>query len=519
MLLYLSTYIFISIVLAGLLLTGRLRHFTHILQLNSYYNSRYAKYFQTHLSEVFSLKMLIPLAAYSFAFWRESLVPAFIGYALLFLVLDMLSPKQREKKPFVFTPRAKRLLFTQGAILALLFFVCFFAGNLTLVGFLVIELLCPLIVSLANAVNAPKEKRVNAAFTDKAKTKIGKCKDLKVIGITGSFGKTSMKNFITQILSLRFDTLMTPGSFNTTMGVVRTINEKLSPLTDVFVCEMGAKNIGDVREICDIVHPDIAVITAIGEMHLDTFKSVDNVVKAKFELADAVEKEGTVFLNYDNEYIRSRSVTGKTVTYGVFPGCDFRAVNIRQTQTGSEFEIEHAGVKSPFKSKLLGLHNVQNLTGAIAVAAHLGLEMKEIALAVRRIEAIEHRLQIKGAAGITLIDDAYNSNPEGAKYALEVLKNFDGYRIVITPGMVELGERSYELNRALGRTAAQCADYIIVVGEINLRAIADGAREANVDERRFYAAKDISDALNQMRAINAEKKVVLLENDLPDNYL
>lgn len=513
---FIALYTIVAVIYIWILLNSNLRHFTHMLQLNSYYNSRYARYFKKNKKELVDFKAIFSLISYVMIIFGS--FPIVCAYALIYLILDMTNPAKKEKKPLAVTGRVKRLFFTEGVITALFMAAGFFVGaKLRPILFFLAAFVSPLTVMAANVINAPFEAAVRKKFYNMAKAKLKDAENLKIIGITGSYGKTSVKNYVTALLDTKYNTLMTPQSYNTTLGVVRTINESLTPLHEIFVVEMGARKKGDIKEICDLVHPQLGILTSIGPQHLETFKSLDNIIDTKFELMDAVSG-GMKFLNYDNEYIKGREKGENTITYGTSEDCDYYAKNISVSASGSEFDLVTPEGEKRMATKLLGAHNVLNLVGAAAVALTFGVGLDDIAAAMRRIESVEHRLQIKKGADCTIIDDAYNSNPAGAKSALETLGMFEGCRIVITPGMVELGEREEEENERLGAICVKNADYAIFVGEKQAAALMRGAEKEETACEKIVA-KDIYEAFEIMRGITAENKIVLLENDLPDNYL
>lgn len=348
--------------------------------------------------------------------------------------------------------------------------------------------------------------------------------ELQVIGITGSYGKTSSKYILSTILEQKYNVLMTPESYNTTMGVVRTINEKLNPLHQIFVCEMGAKNIGDIKEICDLVNPNIGLLTAIGPQHLETFKSIENVKRTKLELVDAVQKEGCSFVNVADENIKDIEFKGKNIKFGLDKNnSDYYAYDIEISEKGSKFNVKlKNGDNIEIKTKLLGKHNIINIVGAVAIAIELGLSKEEIKAGVRFLKPVPHRLELKqNANGSITIDDAYNSNNKGAKMALEVLKSFKTRnKIIVTPGIVDLGEKQEEYNKKFGNQIAESnLDFIILVGEEQAKPIYAGIQEKGFSEDKVYIAKNLEEAINKMNHIMNSHSVVLFENDLPDNYL
>ncbi len=439
-----------------------------------------------------------------------------------------LSPKPA-KKPLVYTPRVIRLFITT---LIWFFLICivnrFFGNPYTLLAIAVIYtiLIAPFAPVISNIINAPIEKSISNGFINKAKKLIADMPDMKVIGVTGSYGKTSVKFYLKELLSSRFETLATPESYNTPMGVVKTINTMLKPTHQVFICEMGARNVGDIKELCDIVHPDYGIVTSIGEQHLESFKSVENIQGTKFELPDAVhEKTGQddhIFLNYDSEYVSSYNKYEKAITYSVKGNGKYNATDIKTGIKGTEFTVlSPDGSSQRFSMKLIGEHNVINVVGAIAVGHELGISLKELVIPVRRLSPVEHRLNLIEQGAITIIDDAYNSNPAGAKAALETLAMFEEYnKIVITPGMVELGEKQEELNRSFGEQIAESADHVVIVNNINTAAIKAGLLGGSFDENALFVAESFNEGMQHILSLPGEKhKVVLIENDLTDNLM
>ena len=194
-------------------------------------------------------------------------------------------------------------------------------------------------VTIVNSINKPIENSINNGFIKKAENKLKSFNNLKVIGITGSYGKTTTKYIVSSILSQKYNTLMTPASFNTTLGVVRTINEKLEPMHEVFVCEMGAKNVGDIKEICDIVKPEYGILTAIGPQHLESFKTLENVQKTKMELIDSLPDNGWAFVNNEDENIQKINFKKNNVKYGLNNNSEYYAYNIKIEETGSVFDV------------------------------------------------------------------------------------------------------------------------------------------------------------------------------------
>jgi UDP-N-acetylmuramoyl-tripeptide--D-alanyl-D-alanine ligase len=371
-------------------------------------------------------------------------------------------------------------------------------------------------------VNTPIEKAINRHYYNDAKRIIESNKGLTIIGVTGSFGKTSTKNYLASVLAEKYNVLVTPGNFNTLLGVIRTIREHLRPYHQVFIVEMGAKQKNDIKEICDLVHPTIGIVTAVGEMHLETFKSVENIQDTKFELINSLPENGLGVINYDSEYIKDyKGITSKCrlIKYAVKNSGEYKATDIEYGANGVSFNLNGS---EQFATRLLGAGNLLNILASIAVADNLGVPANKQRNAIARLQPVEHRLSMKVANGITVLDDAYNSNPQGAKMALEVLKNFKvgngNKRIVITPGFVEMGTRQAEANKELGRTIAVSCDYAIVVNATNREAIKGGIDEGGMPQGSYFLADSLTHAHAHLAQILRAGDVVLYENDLPDNF-
>lgn len=303
----------------------------------------------------------------------------------------------------------------------------------------------------------------------KAKKKLLNYPNLKVIGVTGSYGKTSTKEFLSGILATKFKVLKTQGSNNTTWGVVKTI---LNDLTDqeIFVCEMGAYKIGEIREICQICKPSIGVITGINEQHLDLFGSLEKTVRAKYELIQSLPENGLAVFNGGNE--KCRELYEKTKKIGQISqirliGQDFKAEDVKVLRDKLEFKVLKGLKFQKMTAKLLGKQNIENLLLAMTVADYLGMGLDEMAKAVEKLGAPERtmrRLGISGTLG-TLIDDTFNTNPDGVLAALEYMKLYSGKKILVLQPMIELGKYAKETHQKVGKLAAEVCDLIILTNK------------------------------------------------------
>ena len=498
----------------------------HMFQLEGYRFSSFASWFFKHIKHYIPETATFALSFTAFVGNEKIFTPcaALLFVSLFFVVVN--NRGREEKKPLVYTPRVKRMYVT-----AIVLICAVFGASVYLLttdaqkhfAFMCIGLanaFVPLWIVLANLINKPIEKGINRYYTNDAKRMLAACPDLQTIGITGSYGKTSVKFYLYTILHEWTDTLVNPWSLNTPMGIVKTVSVQLSAVHKIFLCEMGAKWVGDIKELCDIVHPKHGIITALGEQHLESFGSQENIIKTKYELADALPPDGRLYVNWDNDLIRQNPPKHKFIKYGMREDCDYRVLNVVSHVKGTGFSVKSPdGRVTDFETKLLGEHNIVNIAGAIAAANGFGMPMEKMRLYVRRIEAVEHRMQIIDKGAVTIIDDAFNSNPAGCRAALHTLKSMDGLRILVTPGMVELGAKEDELNEDFGKTAADCCDEIVLIGKKQTAAIARGIIKAGFDEKHLHVFDSFKDGMAFVYGIRTErKKLVLLENDLPDNY-
>ncbi|MBE6705841.1 MAG: UDP-N-acetylmuramoyl-tripeptide--D-alanyl-D-alanine ligase [Ruminococcaceae bacterium] len=492
-------------------------YYMHMFQLNSYKASVQMKWLRENFIGGYLVRVVPAVISLAASFFGAIGLIIAILANISFFIRNL---PVKAKKPLVFTARVKRMIATF-LILSVLIIVpvSYFTGMLFIYS--AILLLPCFIILVANFLNKPIEKAVGNHYINEAKAKINALPNLIVIGITGSYGKTSTKFYLQKLLSSKYNVLMTPESYNTTMGVVKTVREQLDATYDIFICEMGAKNVGEIKEICDIVKPKYGIITSIGPAHLESFKSMENIVKTKFELCDALPDDGIIFLNGDNEYIAKHTPSRKAVYYGT-ENKELEKVfgdNISVSDKGTSFTAHTEADSYDYDTKILGKHSVVNILGCIAMARFLGCDAKQLVLPVKRLETAPHRLQLRPGNEVTIIDDAFNSNPSGSRAALDVLGAFSGVKIMITPGMVELGDMEDKYNCEFGEYAAQKCDYVLLVGERITKSIAKGLENKNYPKDRYFTFAKVTEAIAFANGLEAgKKKYVLLENDLPDNY-
>lgn len=503
-------------------LFATMRYSVQMFQQNSYRVARYNRWLRS-TGEWISRANLVALVS-SITFALTSHWGALLGFGVWMLIIAIAEFSIKYKIPIAYTMRVKRLMATRLVLtLAVVIVVHIFAPNYTLVAMMLLTVDYWTIV--ANLINRPMESAITRWYYNDAKRILRSMPHLTIIGITGSFGKTSTKHFLHRVLSEKYNVLMTPGNFNTTLGVVRTIREHLKPHHEVFIVEMGAKQCGDIKEICDLVSPDMGIVTSVGEMHLETFGSVENVARTKFELIDALPKGGFGIVNIDSEaafnHIKSNGIEVKSYSIDN-PEADYRATDVVYSSQRTTFAVEHgAQSDGDYATNLLGRGNILNITAALAVAEHMGLSVEVRRRAVRQLEQVEHRLSMRRNGGVTILDDAYNSNPTGARMALEVLGGFntEGARYVVTPGFVEMGAKQYDNNRAFGADIARSkADRVYVVNEVNRKAITDGLEDGGYDMSRVSCVASFNEAMAELQPRLKAGDVVLYENDLPDSF-
>ena len=516
---------------AFLLYTGRkLIRDLHMMQQNSYMNSRYSRWLKSHYKRnIFAVDFLPLLSLLILSIGERGVIWSVVVLLACYIFLFCQYDPPQEKKKLVFTNRAKRLYIAANLIsilLALVAVILFYIRMrfYSIVLFTATSTFTFVLMMIANLIMQPLERSINNSFYKDTQRMIREMPNLKVIGLTGSFGKTSTKFILGRMLSEKFNTLITPDSYNTPMGITKVIRTMLKPSHEIFVAEMGAKQKGDIRELCELANPSIGILTAIGEQHLETFGNLQNIIDTKFELIDFLPADGIAILNLDDENIRSHlnKVTVPIVSYGMEQeNLDYIAYDVQVTAKGSVFKVKNkAGQEQVFTTKLLGRHNIHNILAAIAAAGVMGVSMEMAAKAVKTLEPVPHRLSWQRTPqNIVVIDDAFNSNPVGSQIALEVLAKIPGNKkIIVTPGMVELGEKEELLNKDFAQSAAVVCDYIILVGKKHSRPLQEGLEAVSFPQERLFVAQNLEEANGKIREITEPGDVILFENDLPDTY-
>jgi UDP-N-acetylmuramoyl-tripeptide--D-alanyl-D-alanine ligase len=536
-----------GLIAAGLgllvLVGGRLHWMLHLFQLEHYEPARLRLWVERRRARVdatmlgFCLVAGAVLTAVTAADLDSLVLSLGSGIGVAQAVAGVRVIRRRQTKPLVFTARARRLFGLALAIPALVLVLAavavlagapaWVAAAIGTVTGLVALAATPELLFAANAAVAPIQRLDNRRFVRQAQRKLQELNPL-VVGITGSFGKTTTKACVAEVLELRGPAYATPASFNTYLGVVRAINEGLSSKHRSFVAEMGAYRLGDVAELGELVHPKIGVLTAIGPAHLERFGSLDAIEQAKGELAEHLPPDGFYATTADDERcLRTVERTpAQPVLFSVAGAREAQIVarDISMAEGTTRFVLERRGARAEevtVRSRLLGRHNVANLLAAAAVGTSLDLPLDTIGRALARVTPPAHRLApiLNRQAGIVVIDDAYNANPVGAAAALEVLASHEAERrLLVTPGMVELGEREAEENERFGARAAEVCDLVVLVGPERAKPILAGLSAASFPDSKIHVVANASEAEALLAKTTRRGDVVLFENDLPDLY-
>jgi UDP-N-acetylmuramoyl-tripeptide--D-alanyl-D-alanine ligase len=393
-------------------------------------------------------------------------------------------------------------------------------------------LVVPLVVDAACGITSPLERRLSAHFVDEASARLRRVAPT-VVAVTGSYGKTSTKGHIAHLVRPTRTVVATPASFNNRAGLARAVNEHLADGTDVFVAEMGTYGPGEIADLCRWCPPDIAVITAIGPVHLERFGSEDRIVEAKSEI---LESAGDVVLQVDDPRLavlaERAAAQGKRVLRS--SASDRSAdVCVVRAAGGTRLSVFVGGSALAEAVDVPSGVQPTNLACAIAVALVLGVDAKDIGGRLRDLSGADHRLQaVRSEAGVAIMDDTYNANPAGASAALAALARSAGEPgegtpdepgrrrrvVVVTPGMVELGARQFEENKRFGAAIAAMATDLLIVGRTNRRALRAGAASVAASETAVTLVAHRDHAVEWVREHLGPGDAVLYENDLPDHY-
>lgn len=451
--------------------------------------------------------------------WLRMIVTFFlIATIVLYVVFD-----KEKKVPMRYTKRAVRgtlcVLSISTALVTSIYLVSHLISEAILqfrAGvFLIFPAFYPLLFVIIMTFVNFFERLNNLRYEERAKRILKNSSALK-IAITGSYGKTSVKNYLHQLLSVKYNVLSTPESYNTPMGIAKTVS-MLDLSCDIFIAEMGARRVNDIVRLMKIVKPQIGVLTGLNCQHLETFKTEQNIVNEKLHVVDMLDKDGFCVVSssvLNKKFVDlSKKISANIVVAG--NEGEVYASDLRSFEGGTKFKLHFDTSVYEAKTALLGRHNVDNLVLACAVAYKLGVPKELIVEKIACIEPVKHRLQLICVNGIKIIDDTFNSNPDGAKLALDTLATFEGRKVVVTPGLVELGSREYDENRILGERICAVADEVVLVGGGRAEQVREGLGDYGGILRHFDT---LEEAQKSFKDFIMQGDVVLLLNDLPDIY-
>ncbi len=397
------------------------------------------------------------------------------------------------------------------ALIALLTFLSVWNGStlyklVSYAPFAFTTLLLPCLLSLANAILSPFESARNRKYVKRAGQVLDEREIIRV-AVVGSYGKTSVKNILKTLLSEKYAVVATPASYNTPVGVAKTVFSPEFEKAEVFIAEMGARKALDIAELCALVRPDYAIFTGVCAQHIETFGS-----------EEAVLAEKSAVIRYGAKTVCGTSLQGKvTENEKVSFACETENVTLSATETA--FTLVIGGEKIPVKTKLLGNSAVENISLAVTLAYQMGLTVQELVRGMEKLAPIPHRLQLIEQNGLHILDDGYNANPRGAKESILALTRFAGKKYIVTPGIVECGVLEEEINGALGAEIAKAGlDKVILVGDTLVGAVKTGYLQAGGDAEKLHVVKTLDHAKPFFEGELTAGDCILFLNDLPDVY-
>jgi UDP-N-acetylmuramoyl-tripeptide--D-alanyl-D-alanine ligase len=537
-----TALVFVALVASAGALAGRNYRALHMFQLDSYIASRYLRHsLRTGVRPglLWTAAYVLGVAVSGVLVIRDFSAPGVVAAALWLVGMAVVGWRtwtKPTKKRIVVTKRVYRLMLCicvlvvgmgTGLGFAVLHFskaggsgaLCVWAA-FSLAGLL--SLGSPLFVVASSMLLAPYESHVRNHFISAAKRRLSEARPL-VIGVAGSYGKTTTKYAVAKILSSQFRVVSSPESYNTLLGATRTVNERLTDDAEVLVLEMGARHEGDIQEICDFAQPSIGVVTRLGPQHLEYFKTQESVVRAKTELVRALPPDGLAVVDSDGLCdFTVMETSARIIRVSARDGADaeVRLDGISIGREGTSFRLTWRDGSRIIHAQtpLLGRHAASNCAVAAVLAAEIGVPEADIVQGLRELSPVPHRLEIIRNDVVTVIDDAFNSNPDGFESALEVLASLEGRRIVVTPGMVELGKESVPAHRRIGEQMGKVANIVVLVGNSYPEEFVAAIREAGLPEDCLEQYDSLALATERLSKLVEPGDVVLFENDLPDNF-
>lgn len=417
----------------------------------------------------------------------------FIYFAIYFYALFLTSFilwNRKLDRPLVLTSRVKRFLGILLLVTLIINLLCFLSESCHSAVLFIPLLITYIITHLL-------EKMFFVAFKEKAKQRLKKIEDLKIVAITASYGKTSIKNYLHQVLRNKFNTYKTPRSVNTIGGIVLDVNKDLPFDTEIYIAEAGARETGDIEEITKFLEPQYVIIGSVGEQHIEYFKTIDKIIYTKMEILKSPRlKKGFV---HDSVPILDYPKIEK------FP----KNLNITMSNLdGIWFDMEINEQTEHFNAPILGSFNAINLSAVILTALELGMSIEEIKVALHNIEPVEHRLQLIKAGGKLILDDSFNGNLGGMLEAIKISNNHVGRKVIITPGLVE---STIEANTTLAKAINEVFDVVVITGSLNAKVLS-----ANIDSSKIITLKDKKAMEDVLAKTTQAGDIILFANDAPN---
>lgn len=471
----------------------RLYLFTNVYQQSFYEFRNVLKFFYKNIF-ILSVSFFIFL----FNYFLNSWILIVLGY--IFVSFECFYFLSNIIKPLKITKRVIRMwigvfILCLPFIVLKMFFLC-----LTLV---------PFFIYISNFINKPIEYFKNHKYLNRAKNKYDLSNGIK-IAVTGSYGKTSVKNYLSEVLKNQYLVISSPKSYNTPLGLSKFINNNNLDMMEYIILEFGARRVKDIQELGKLYLVDIAVITEIGLMHIDTFKTQKNIINEKMSLLNYLKSDGFAILNYENEYIRNYPTSCQKYTYGFNYG-DFLAKNIVLSIFSSEFDLYH---KEEFirhiKINLLGRQSILNIMPSIIMCYLNDIPLEFLS----SVKSVSNRLSIRKIENYYILDDGYNSNLLGAKYALEVLRNHAGKKFIITPGFVEMNKEKEKLILEFSNQINLSVDICILVKNDFTKMLSSYLS----DNIEVFFVRNFSEGFKVFLSKKTDNSILLIENDLPDAY-
>ena len=372
-------------------------------------------------------------------------------------------------------------------------------------------------LAIVTLIISPLDKIFKQSIIKKAKKRLQQIPNLKIIGITGSYGKTTTKDLLFDTLSQKYKTVKTEGNLNTPLGVAQVIKNKIEDDTEVFIVEMGAFEKGDIKELCSLATPDISILTGINESHLERFGSIENTIEAKFEIVKYAKENATVILNTLDDNIKenfSRYAENKNVK--TLENIKTESKEFSEDGSGQIIEVEDLEIKTKFIASY-----IKNTISLIYLTAkELDLTNEEIKESIEKAEPPKHRMNpTLHPNDVLVIDDSYNGNPEGVKEAIQTLSKFKSRRkVYITPGLVEMGDKSEEIHKKIGQHLSSVADLVILIENSSSKIIKESLLDNNFKEENIKTYSSMTDLEEDLISTLRPNDVAIFQNDWPDNY-